>query len=176
MSFARIVPNPIIPNRLDLLNNVDLPRDMVGVTIQAKRRPTLSKQKSEITLDSHLCQKDGQYPHDASGGFNIDDDDDCDSPGDVLAFKIKVAELQTELQAQQVRVSKYQALLSKVHGEYMVIQKENMELKQLNKIFMKAEDSLKDQLDLVQRENTELKKVMKTMFNVKRGSKCMSIG
>mmetsp|Transcript_6380 Transcript_6380/g.12806 ORF Transcript_6380/g.12806 Transcript_6380/m.12806 type:complete len:504 (-) Transcript_6380:165-1676(-) len=198
MHPVNIIPNPVIPNpyakngsigphhcadqEVPTKNSDDnngvpedsLPRDMVGVTIQAKRRPTIHKRGSDITLDTHLRRHDGRDS--LNGSFINDESVAVDSPADMLALKIQVAELQTELQAQQVRVSKYQALLSQVHGEYMAIQKENKEIKQSYKLLMKGSDCLKDQLDLVKRENTELKKVMKTMFSANRNSECMSIG
>ncbi|KAL7462942.1 hypothetical protein ACHAXS_003315 [Conticribra weissflogii] len=197
MHPVNIIPNPIIPNpyatrevnsphhlpdqELPTKNDDDngapddsRPHDMVGVTIQAKRRPTIHKRGSDITLDTHLRRHDGRDS--LNGSFINDESVAVDSPADMLALKIQVAELQTELQAQQVRVSKYQALLSQVHGEYMAIQQENKEIKQSYKLLMKGSDCLKDQLDLVKRENTELKKVMKTMFSANRNSECMSIG
>ena len=91
---------------------------MIGATIQANKKSSLWE--SAITLDSQLGDD-----NDVDGGsinqVNYEE---------LIALKITMAELQTELQIQGSRTSKYQSLLAQAQQEKQSLEIENKALKE----------------------------------------------
>ncbi len=95
-------------------------KTMIGATIQTRRtRRAQHWRGSDITLDSFICN---QNENEANSSVEV-------NYQDLINLKIKIAELQTELQVQEGRATKYKNLAAKSEAEKNDIEAENMALR-----------------------------------------------
>lgn len=93
---------------------------MIGATIQTRRtRRAQHWRGSDITLDSFICN---QNENDVNSSVEV-------NYQDLINLKIKIAELQTELQVQEGRATKYKNLVARAEAEKNDLEAENMALR-----------------------------------------------